>query len=303
MIDLKTGPAPNSIAETLSRNLIFVGGKGGVGKTVVSQALALLHAQSGKKTLWVAIEDPTRPPGELKKTGPSLWHLNCEATHAFEEYAGLKIGISALTQLFLKNKLMRYLAQAAPGIHELVLLGKIWHERLQYDHVVVDMPSTGYGLAMFQSTENFSRLFRGGPIHRDAEAMLATFADPKQVGQVIIAIPEEMPLQEALELDDYLAKLFPKNRAAFIANKIFPHSSSIREPANDWEKNPLARTAKEYIERRQRLEADNLKTWEERSIPWKELEMVPPNEGAGLEFVVRALAEQLQSRIVDRALK
>jgi DNA replication protein DnaC len=64
------------IAATVHRNLVFVHGKGGVGKTSVSQAIALGLAAQGKKTLWVAIEDPTRPPGELLPQGPYLWHLN-----------------------------------------------------------------------------------------------------------------------------------------------------------------------------------------------------------------------------------
>ena len=134
----------------LTKKLIFICGKGGVGKTSVSKALALTLSKKGLKTLWVAFEDPLKPPGELLEISPTLWHLNCESITAFEEYVGLKIGVPSLTKIFLQNKLMRYMAKAAPGIHDLVLLGKIWFERKNYDHIVLDMPSTGYGLAMFQ---------------------------------------------------------------------------------------------------------------------------------------------------------
>ena len=64
----------------------------------------------------------------------------------------------------------------------MVLLGKIWFERGHYQHIVVDMPSTGYGLAMFQSTDNFVKLFRAGPLYQDAVAMMKTFGDSTQTG-------------------------------------------------------------------------------------------------------------------------
>src|SRR4051794_25069639 len=102
------------LAPPLNQNLVFVHGKGGVGKTAVSQAIALTLSEKREKTLWITLEDPTRPTGELKQINPHLWELNCDFTSSFEEYASLKIGIPALTRLFIQNKLMRYLAKAAP---------------------------------------------------------------------------------------------------------------------------------------------------------------------------------------------
>ena len=294
------GQMPVNVSEVLNRNLLFVGGKGGVGKTVVSQAIAQSHAAHGRKTLWVTFEDPTRPLGQIHEVGRNLWHLNCDPSIAFEEYAALKIGIPRLTRLFVQNKLMRYLSQAAPGIHELVLLGKVWYERKHFDHVVIDMPSTGYGLAMFQSTDNFAKLFRGGPIHNDAEEMLATFRDPRVTGHLIVALPEEMPLVESLELNDYLMELFPKNPPAFIVNRRFPliepDAGKIAEPPHSWE-NPLATSALDYVRKRNILEAHNLRIWEERKIRFGELMLVPPPaEFGGEARIVSALASQLQAR-------
>jgi hypothetical protein len=282
------------LSEVIGRNLLFVSGKGGVGKTAVSQAIALLLSQQGKRTLWATFEDPLQPAGELKQKGPKLWHLNCDATLAFEEYAAMKIGAARLTRLFLQNKLMRYLAQAAPGIHELVLLGKIWHERNLYDHVIVDMPSTGYGLAMFQSTVNFARLFRGGPVHRDAEAMLATFRDPRVCGQLIVALPEEMPLRESIELGEFLTGLFPKNPPAYLVNRVFPgaDTGAAQQNPDRWT-TPLASSPQEYCLRRAALETFNLRLWKDASISYDLLRYIPPPEENALPQIVSGLAEQL----------
>jgi hypothetical protein len=291
------------IEEVAGRNLVFVSGKGGVGKTVVSQAIALSLSQRGKRVLWVAIEDPLRPPGELLRVNPDLWNLNCEASTAFEEYIGLKLGGGSITRLFLGNKLIRYLAKAAPGIHELVLLGKIWYERKNYDHVVVDMPSTGYGLAMFHSTANFAKLFRGGPITRDAEEMIETFKDSKSTGHVIVALPEEMPLQEALELDQFLQELFPGNRAAFVANRLFPGARTGAAPAREENAgSPVAKSASDYILRRLELEEFNLRRWRDEGLDFLKLPYLPPPFGnretasplTENDQIARKLAEYIQ---------
>jgi anion-transporting ArsA/GET3 family ATPase len=283
-------------SQVLERKLLFVSGKGGVGKTVVSQAIAASLAQRGRRTLWVSIEDPTRPAGQLRHLSPNLVHLNADAQASFEEYIALKIGGGPVTRLFLQNKLIRYLSNAAPGIHELVLLGKIWHERMSYSHVIVDMPSTGYGLAMFQSTQNFARLFRGGPIHRDAESMLATFQDPTQTGHLIVALPEEMPLQESIELDDYLKKLFPANPAAFVVNRRFPRAPHAPDENPDTWPSPVPSSALDYVTKRAALEDYNLRLWRDRRIAYQELDYVPPPPRAASGAIIQALSAQIRER-------
>lgn len=299
---------PKALPKALQRKLIFVHGKGGVGKTVVSQAIASLLGKKDAKTLWVTVEDPTLPAGELREEGPHLWHLNCDFTQSFEEYAAMKIGGGPLTRLFLQNKLIRYLAKAAPGIHELVLLGKIWFERNHYDHVVVDLPSTGYGLAMFQSTENFSRLFRNGPLYRDAEEMLGTFRDPKITTHLVVGLPEEMPLRESIELSDYLKTLFPENEPAFIVNRLYPDpnegDSAVRPEATElphsWA-SPLATSSEDYVEKRFQLENHNLRLWRDAGISFGKLDYVTPASihtprEESFQKIVDGLADQLQKK-------
>jgi anion-transporting ArsA/GET3 family ATPase len=312
--DQALGVSPK-IRSVARRNLVFVHGKGGVGKSSVAEAIAWALADDRASTLLVEFEDPTREPGELKKLGPKICHLNADASLAFEEYAALKIdklshgvlsslgsfGHKSMTKLFTQNKLIKYLAKAAPGIHELVLLGKVWHERNNYDHVIVDLPSTGYGLAMFQSTANFAKLFGGGPISYDAEAMLATFRDPTHTGNLIVALPEEMPLREAIDLNGYLRDLFPSNPAAFLVNRRFPSKKEETKKheagtpnnvdlPNEWA-SPYAVSVADYADRRARLEAHNLKLWSQSEIAYGELDFLAPSTA-----LTRRLSQQMRQR-------
>ncbi|MBI4926020.1 MAG: ArsA family ATPase [Bdellovibrio sp.] len=268
--------------QQLGQNLIFVAGKGGVGKTTISQAIALALSQNSKKTLWVEIENPLKPPGEKKQLSTTLWHLNCEATQAFEEYIQLKI--PKLFKLFINNKLIRSLFMVAPGIHDLFLLGKIWFERNHFDHVVIDLPSTGHGLSLFQGTYNFSELFRTGPTHKDTLEMLKTFHDPIKTTFLIVSLPEEMALQESLDLKDYLLKLFPKNKPQFLVSKVFPKST---------EKTELPSSALDYVNKRNILETNNLLIWNNAQIQFEILDFLIPNHQQSL---IECIAFELKQK-------
>lgn len=254
------------------RNIVCISGKGGVGKTTVSLALARTLARDGRRVLWAEFENPMKKPGEVTPLEPGLTAVNCDGPLAFDEFIALKLKIPGLAKILTGNKVIRYLAKAAPGIHEMVLLGKVWYERLQYDHVILDMPSTGYSLAMFQSTKNFSRLFSGGPLQKDAHAMLDTFGDSSACMHLIVSLPEEMPLRESLDLTALTRAIFPNNPPFYLVNRCFPEVSAEllrRFPEPDTRSIP--ESAGHYAVSRSRLEEHNLRIWRDAKITFQTL--------------------------------
>lgn len=282
MVDPGLAPSQSAL---LNRPLLFVQGKGGVGKSTVAFALAKVLSEN-HRTLLISIEDPLRPAYEVRKLSPTLDHLNNEATAAFEEYAGRKIGAPNLVKVFLQNRFMRYVAKAAPGIRELVLIGKIWFETRNYARVVVDMPATGHGLTLFQSLFNWGSLFAGSPLAKDASAMVATLSDPQVVGHVIVSLPEEMPLVESLELRSQLRRIFPEAEAALVVNRRFPSPSKKTSYPED---RPFATTAEEQAARKSELEADNLELW--RGEARMEIPFLPPPLENGFVEIVDGVAD------------
>jgi anion-transporting ArsA/GET3 family ATPase len=194
----------------------------------------------------------------------------------------LKLKLRALYTAFLGNKITNYLEKAAPGVREMVLLGKIWFERNHYDHVVVDMPSSGYALTMIHTPFNFAALFPGGPIYHDAKEMIATFSNPKETALVAVSIAEEMPVQEALEMAANLRKLMPKNPAWLVLNRLVQTPNKARKLYEEkWEhlsdsekKSPLWQSLDYLIARENRQESlleDLEKTWATYALPRTEV--------------------------------
>ncbi|MBN22172.1 MAG: hypothetical protein CL678_12905 [Bdellovibrionaceae bacterium] len=266
------------VQEIQSKKFLFIGGKGGVGKTLLSQAFAQGYSDQSLKTLHIEFESPFRKPGEETKINNFLTSINVCLEPAFFEYMEMKIKIPRVAQLFAKNKLIQYLTEATPGFRHLILLGKTWHSQHHYDRIIVDMASTGYGIAMFHSTRNFATLFRGSPLKEDADAIHDTLSDVKETAHLIITLPEEMPLIEGQELSQSLHKLFPKNPAYWLVNRRFPEIQGEK-------KNHLPlflESAKDYAIQRsiqEKLKVNSLlKNKDHISIPWLKTHLKTKNK-------------------------
>ncbi len=205
--------------------VLFFSGKGGVGRTTLATKMAQQLAQQGRRTLLVHVlthEQLRGEPQAIEKKRPNLWAIRLRSQECFEEYIALKLKLKALYSVFLGSRFTRYIERAAPGVREMVLLGKLWYERSFYDHVVVDLPSTGYSVTMFRTMFNFRQLFPGGPIAKDAAEMIESFSNPHEAKFFIVSLPEEMPEQESLELGDIMAALFPENSCELVFNRCLP---------------------------------------------------------------------------------
>ncbi|MEW6055623.1 MAG: ArsA family ATPase [Bdellovibrionota bacterium] len=278
----------------LSKNLIFITGKGGVGKSTVAQACAQYLASQGKKTLLCHVLQLNNEEQRLIETAPNLHEITLKASECFREYIVLKLKLKSLYKAFLSNKIIQYMERAAPGVKEMVVLGKIWFERLNYDHVVVDMPSTGYALTMIHTPFNFAELFPGGPIYRDAKDMIETFGNAQETAFVTVTLAEEMPIQESLELAADLKKLLPTNPSWLVVNRlirVLPEARSLY--ANRWselskeEASSSLWRALDYLIHRERQQQEQLaglkESWSPYIKPWLEVE-----EASDLEFKKRS---------------
>jgi anion-transporting ArsA/GET3 family ATPase len=210
------------VPSVLQRRLVFVTGKGGVGKSTVATALGLLAARRGLRTIVVELSGNDRAQrafdhhAELShevELAPGLFTISIDPQHAMEEYLQLRIG--TLGHLLSASRVFQAFAMATPGMRELLSMGKIWElaqlerrsrEGAPYDLVVVDAPATGHGVGFLQTPRTFAEIARVGPIAAQAGKISATIADRSFTGVIAVSTPEEMPVSETLALGEELAR-------------------------------------------------------------------------------------------------
>ncbi len=208
--------------DLFDRHLIFVTGKGGVGKSTVAAALGLLAARSGLRTVVAELSSQDRiqrifdthgDPFEEIELAPDLFTISIDPQHAMEEYLRLRIG--PLGHALSASRLFHAFAMATPGMRELLSIGKVWelsqperrsHGGVVYDLVIVDAPATGHGVAILKTPQTFADIARVGPIAHQGRTIAATIADRDFTGLLAVCTAEEMPVNETLAMRDALAE-------------------------------------------------------------------------------------------------
>lgn len=200
----------------LARRLAFVLGKGGVGKTTVTSALTLGLADAGHRTLLIEVGSEQRsaalftatPPvhGEPTEVRPGLFSISIDVEKSIEEHLAMQLKVRPLVELMVRSRVFHAVAQAAPGLAELVTLGKIWNlatlvrgDAPVWDRLVVDCPATGHGIALLDVAGRISELAGSGPIRDQAHTIELVIHHPAATGIVVVAQPEELAVSEALE--------------------------------------------------------------------------------------------------------
>ncbi len=262
----------------LDRNLVVVTGKGGTGKTTVVSALGLAAAKQGSRALLVETgRDPQIPSrlgvdidgsdGEIHALAPGLDHLLMSPHVALREYLSLQLpGGAGWAGRILDIPAFRTWLDAVPGWRELITLGKVWHlaqqtdgDRPLYDSILVDAPATGHGLTFLDVPGVAAAAVRAGPLHRHAAAVEDLLRDPVRTVVLPVALPEETPVSETLELLERLqADLeVPVDRVVVNSFEAAPLADppGLRERLDQWQ-GPEARCLAEcvaHVDRRHTL--------------------------------------------------
>ena len=223
----------------LDRSLIYVTGKGGVGRSTVAGALGLVAAARGRRTIVCEVAEQGRLPGVFGREleGPeeieltdALWATSVDPQAALEEWLRTQVG-GPLVRLLAQSSAFQYFVAAAPGARELVTIVKVWElaQRKRwkpgaegYDLVVVDAPASGHGVGMLRTPKTYGDLARIGPIHKQADQVARFLRDRRRTGYVGVALPEEMPVSETLEVDRALREHVAGRLETIVVNGVYP---------------------------------------------------------------------------------
>jgi anion-transporting ArsA/GET3 family ATPase len=237
--------------DLLQRKLIFVTGKGGVGKTTIAAALALLGSQHGKKTLACEIDAKgnmadffeTVPTGyQPREVQPDLFAMSMDTEESLDEYLRLQLRLPALARIGPLARAFEFVATAAPGVREILTVGKpVWEVREgNYDLVVVDAPASGHIVSQLAAPQAINELVQVGLVRQQTGWLLEVLGNPALTGLVIVTTPEEMPVNETIELAGRVEDETDVDLAAIVVNRVLPELfgrqeelvfEELREPA------------------------------------------------------------------------
>ena len=229
------------------KRFILVVGKGGVGRSTVAAAIAGQCARDGKKTLLFETNANDRfgpyfdkPPlgTEVTELAKNLYGVNATPASALAEYGMMVLRWKSVYEMIFENRVTKAFLRAVPGMDDYAILGKAWYHTTEtkwgkpvWDTVVFDMPASGHSYSMLRVPWVIVDTVPEGPLTRDARTVIELLTDPVRTAAVLVTLAEEMPVNEAIELEDKLSALGVLPQAV-VVNQVYPNHFAQTSPVS-----------------------------------------------------------------------
>jgi anion-transporting ArsA/GET3 family ATPase len=233
--------------EFLDPTILIVSGKGGVGKTTVSAALALVAARQGRE---VCVAEVDRK-GSLAalfghdslgyKPAPlvaGVWGMNIIPEESLAEYLEVQYHMKRVSKVLTHSHFVDYITTAAPGLKDILVLGKIWYLEQgrsargappRFDTIILDAQAAGHVRSFLAAPTGLSDAVKLGPIRRQSDWLLKMLRDPRRTRVHLVTLAEEMPVAETLETSAVLDRELMLNQGVTFANAVYTRVFDRRE--------------------------------------------------------------------------
>jgi anion-transporting ArsA/GET3 family ATPase len=224
--------------DLLGRRLLFFTGKGGVGKSTITAAMALLAADHGKRVLVIEVDakgniadrfEHSAVGFEPREVHPGVFALSMDTEASLREYLKLNLRVPIVGRLGPLARVLDFVATAAPGVKEVLTIGKICWEvrealegRADWDIVLVDAAATGHVIAQLGAPDAIRDLVAVGPVRSQTEWMTELLVDPNVTALNVVATPEEMPVAETIDLVGRAREELDVPLGCVVVNRVLP---------------------------------------------------------------------------------
>jgi anion-transporting ArsA/GET3 family ATPase len=247
--------------EFLAPRILIVSGKGGVGKTTISAALALVAARAGRKVCVAEVDRKGTlakllgggPVGyEPEELSPGVWGMGIVPEDALAEYLDVQYHMKRISRLFTNTHFVDYITTAAPGLKDILVLGKIWYleqgprsggTKHSFDTIIVDAPAAGHMLTFLAAPMGLANMVSVGPVRRQSDWLIEMLRDPKRTRVHLVTLAEEMPVSETIETFNAL-----QSRIGIDAGTVFANAVYTELLTEDEEKELDAMTSQKRID-------------------------------------------------------
>jgi len=212
--------------------LTLVSGKGGVGKSAVATGLALYAHRQGSRVLAIDVTGAGGLAAHLgggrldfkpREVRPGLFAITVDRSRALAEYLQVQIGVPQFATLGPVARAFDALASTAPGVREVITLGKVLSEVKigGYDLVVADCPPTGQIIGLLRAPRTIAELVPSGRVRHQAEWMGDLLSGP-ETDLVMVTLAEELPTIETEETMALLAAQNLVGTPTIVTNRVLP---------------------------------------------------------------------------------
>jgi anion-transporting ArsA/GET3 family ATPase len=221
--------------------LLIVAGKGGVGKTTVTAALARMAARAGHSALIIEVEgksgigtifgrrelltyeEALLHPGGGPGGEADVWARTLTPDDALLEYLA-DHGMKRISKRLASSGALDVVSTAVPGIKDILVLGKVKQlERAKAaDVVILDAPAAGHAVTFLTSAQGLLDAARVGPIRAQAQDVVDLLSDPARCQVILVTLPEETPVNEVVETAYKLEDRVGIKLGPLVVNGVYP---------------------------------------------------------------------------------
>ena len=235
--------------------VLVVAGKGGVGKTTITAALARLAARAGLSVLVVELEGKPGVSAAFGQAGVlgydaallagfeeddgtagrGPWDGTVHARRITPDDALLEYlsdhGMKRISKRLVSSGALDVVATAIPGIRDILVLGKVksLEQQRVADLILVDAPATGHAMTFLSSAQGLLDAARSGPVRIQAADVVELLSDPARCQVALVTLPEEMPVNEVVEAAYQLEDRVGISLGPVIVNACLPEQALLAE--------------------------------------------------------------------------
>ena len=161
---------------------------------------------------------------EPRQVQPNLFAMSMDTEAALKEYLALQLRMPLMARIGPLARVFEFVATAAPGVKEVLTVGKAVYEVREdrWDLVVVDAAATGHIVGQLGAPQAINELVHVGLIRQQTDWMIEILSDRATTGAVIVTTPEEMPVNETIDLAGRLHDETSVELAAVVVNRVLP---------------------------------------------------------------------------------
>lgn len=226
-----TNPTPEP-STLLQAPVVFVTGKGGVGKTTVASALAVQASKSGKRAALVEFDDGEAGARALGADASHVAHVVLQYDRALVDTLGSVLGAKIIARALVSHGALRRLIRAVPALREFAFMDRVCAlaSSARFDRIIVDLPASGHALDWLRVPNAFARFLGKSPLGNMGRRIHNEIVAAGRSEVVVVTLAEPLVVKETEQLCDRLRSQLGTVPAMVVVNRVVSP-----DPEGAWE--------------------------------------------------------------------